>query len=218
MKLYGAPLSPYVRKVLFLLHELGLDFEHESVPPRDTGEAFRRCSPLGRIPGFADGDFRTWDSSAISHYLTLREGSDLIPQTDAARRAQVVLWDQYADEDLAPTVLVPFFEYIVRPLRLGESPDEERAQHALTEALPPILELLDGRLAGNDGNWMLGDEFTYADIALAGHLSSLLLIEHPIDAERWPSLATWFQQIQQRPAFQTSYRAAVTLYRKLMSR
>ena len=47
--LYGAPLSPFVRKVDVTLREKGIEFESENVNI-PVSDSFREFSPLGRMP------------------------------------------------------------------------------------------------------------------------------------------------------------------------
>jgi glutathione S-transferase len=69
MILYGAPLSPYVRKVLAYAAEKGVELELVPVGMGDPNPDFIACSPFGKMPGFRDGDFRISDSTAIITYL-----------------------------------------------------------------------------------------------------------------------------------------------------
>lgn len=198
MIVHGVPLSPFVRKTLFVLHELGLDFEQKMVLPQGEAPDFRAVSPLGRIPGFEDGDFTLSDSSAICHYLALRHDSDLMGRAEPQRFAQIVWYDKYADEDVAPTLLSLLFECIVKPMRFQQVPDEARVATLLEDTLPPILDFLEAQLATGAGEWFVGDVFSYADLALAGHLSSLSLLDRPLDATRWPLLAAWLERVSAR--------------------
>ena len=69
MILYGSSLSPFVRKVLAYAGEKGIELDSQPVGPGDPNPDFRAASPFGKMPGFADGDYRLGDSSAIIHYL-----------------------------------------------------------------------------------------------------------------------------------------------------
>src|SRR4051812_28631495 len=62
MKIYGFPLSPFVRKTLVALAEKGV--EHELVPinPQQPTDDFAACSPFNKIPAMDDGGFRLADS------------------------------------------------------------------------------------------------------------------------------------------------------------
>ena len=74
--LYGAPLSPFVRKVDAILREKGAEFELESVNIMPMPDWFKEISPARRIPVLRDlsvgkeGPVGTIpDSSAICAYV-----------------------------------------------------------------------------------------------------------------------------------------------------
>jgi glutathione S-transferase len=69
MKLYGFPLSPFVRKTLVAIKEKGLDTEVVPSNPQQPDEEFAAVSPFHKIPAFRDGDFTIADSTAIVTYL-----------------------------------------------------------------------------------------------------------------------------------------------------
>ncbi len=52
--LYGAPLSPFVRKVEVLLREKGAEFESEPVNIMPMPDWFKEISPAKRIPVLRD--------------------------------------------------------------------------------------------------------------------------------------------------------------------
>ena len=76
MIVYGASLSPFVRKVLAFAGEKGIEVESRPVDFRNKSAEFLEASPFGKIPGFRDpgsgsgtggDDFCISDSSAIIH-------------------------------------------------------------------------------------------------------------------------------------------------------
>ena len=74
--LYGAPLSPFVRKADALLREKGAPFELESVNIMPMLDWFKEISPARRIPVLRDTDIGEEgppgtipDSSAICAYV-----------------------------------------------------------------------------------------------------------------------------------------------------
>ncbi|WP_235040318.1 glutathione S-transferase family protein [Vreelandella profundi] len=202
MILYGVPLSPFVRKVLFTLYELELEFEQRFLVPGDTSADFRALSPLGRIPAFQDGEFGISDSSAICHYLLSRYPSELLDTANPESVARAVQWDKYADEDVAPVLLAPLIERLVKPVRFGTPADEAVVQKAMREQIPPVFDHLEERLQTLGGEWLMGPTFSYADIALGAHMSSFLLSSLELDAARWPALSGWVERLQKRTAFQ----------------
>lgn len=202
MLLYGVPLSPFVRKTLFTLYELDMAFDQKLVVPGDDTTDFRETSPLGRIPGFEDGDCKLSDSSAICHYLIRRQNSGLIPYDNPQALARIVGWDKYADEDIEPAVSVPLLERVVKPVRFGTLPDEDEVSVAVTQKIPPVLAYLESRLALAGAPWLAGRDFSYADIAVGAHMSTVFLADIKLYSAHWPMLSVWFDRLKGRPAFQ----------------
>jgi len=167
MILYGVPLSPFVRKVMFMLDELDIAFEQNNVPPASDDPEFRAVSPLGRIPGLADGNLKLSDSSAICHYLAMRHDSALMGGDDPVRFARIIGFDKYADEDLAPPGLQLLVERVVKPLRFKQASDESLVEEIVGEKLPPVFDVLDRHLAENERTWFVDETFCYADMAMA---------------------------------------------------
>lgn len=92
MKLYYAPSSPYVKKVLACAIELGLDARIECLPcpVPEQDEGLRVHNPLGKIPTLlADDGAAVFDSPAICRYLAaLAPGAVLYPASpDALARS-----------------------------------------------------------------------------------------------------------------------------------
>ena len=80
MIVYGASMSPFVRKVLAFGAEKGLELENKPMGFDSDDPDFLAASPFRKIPGFSDGDFRIADSSAIIAYLdAIRPEPNLIP-------------------------------------------------------------------------------------------------------------------------------------------
>ena len=198
MIVYGSSLSPFVRKTLVFIAEKGLTTERKPVPPHDPMPAFRACSPLGKIPGFQDGDFQISDSSAICHYLERKHPEPALFPSAPEDYARAIYFDEFADTTLISAAGKVFFNLVVKKLmRLGE-PDMALVQAALTDELPPLFTFLEGRI---DGPYLVGDRLTMADIAVASPFVNLQLAGHPLDAERWPKLAGWLAPILARPSF-----------------
>ncbi|MDO9526427.1 MAG: glutathione S-transferase [Gemmobacter sp.] len=102
MKLHWSPRSPFVRKVMIVLHETGLLAQVDCVrsvvavhlPPN---AAVIADNPLGKIPTLVTEDGKAvFDSRVICEYLDLRAGSGLFPSDPAARLDQLC-WQALAD-------------------------------------------------------------------------------------------------------------------------
>jgi glutathione S-transferase len=69
LKILGANLSPFVRKVRVYLAEKNIPYELEPVNPFTAGPEYCKISPLGKIPARQDGNVTLADSSVICAYL-----------------------------------------------------------------------------------------------------------------------------------------------------
>ncbi|MBC2778345.1 glutathione S-transferase family protein [Parasphingopyxis marina] len=199
MILYGASLSPFVRKVGAILGEKGLDFEHKPVAPGADDPEFKQCSPFGKIPGFRDGDYCLADSSAITHYLEAKHpGTAMIP-ADAEARGKVLWFEEVADTVLVPPMGAIFWNRVVARL-MGTEPDEAAAVNAEENTLPPVLAYLESQLA--DGrDYLVGDSLTLADIAVASPFKNLEYGRANIDWGAYPKLRAFVDRILARDSF-----------------
>jgi len=82
MKLIFAPTSPFVRKVMVLLHETGqlddVDIQSVNTTPLAPDDDVRLSNPLAKIPALQRDDGPTlYDSRVICAYLDDRAGSGL---------------------------------------------------------------------------------------------------------------------------------------------
>ncbi|WP_161865638.1 glutathione S-transferase family protein [Pseudomonas yangonensis] len=195
MTVYGAPLSPFVRKVCLCLIEKGLEYELEVVMPFGQPDWYRELNPLGRIPAFRDGDLKLADSSVICQYLE-EQHPERTPLygADAQQRAKVRWLEKYADYELAPLCTFTVFRNRVLKATMGQPCDEEKVQQALKDKLPSHFDYLEATLG--DAPYFLGEQLSMADLALA---SQLINMEHGgevPDATRWPNLTAHFQRIK----------------------
>lgn len=102
MKLHWSPRSPFVRKVMIVLHETGLvdavELSRNVVAVQmPTPAAVLADNPLGKIPALVTDDGRQLiDSKVICEYLDLKAGAGLFPAEPNARIAQLN-WQALAD-------------------------------------------------------------------------------------------------------------------------
>ncbi len=203
---HGAPLSPFVRKVRVALHEKGIQYDLVPVipfPPANDDPAFRRISPLGKIPAYTDGDFAISDSSVILNYLESNDPA-LLPE-DAQQRARALWIEEYADSELANNVGPVFFQRFVAPKVLQQESDQTVIDAALNEGLPPVFDYLEEQLG--DGEYFAAGRFTVADVAVGAMLRQLQLGGESVDTGRWPQLTAFAERIFSRPSFKTAAEA-----------
>ena len=159
IKLYHLPRTRSVR-IIWLLEELGLDYEVE-VLTGDTksAPAFLKISPFGKVPAIEDGDLVLTESVAIVQYILSEYGKgQLHPPVDSKEYAQFLQWLNFGEA----TLMQPIAEVIVNKLF---RPEEHQHQFSIdngTKNFSDMARVIDGVLANSD--YLVGDAFTAADI------------------------------------------------------
>jgi glutathione S-transferase len=202
--LYGAPLSPFVRKVQVVLNEKGIDFEMEmvSMPFPDW---YTEISPARRMPALRDRDVSSEgpkgvipDSSAICAYLERLQPEPALYPKDPFEFGRALWYEEYADSELAGCIGLGIFRPIVFPIFAKQDPDIETARATATERLPRFLDYLEGEIHGR--KFLVGDEFSIADLSVATQLINLELAVGLPDAGRYPGLAGLADRVKSRPS------------------
>ncbi|MEK6541842.1 MAG: glutathione S-transferase family protein [Pseudomonadota bacterium] len=205
MIVYGAILSPFVRKVLMFAAEKGLEIENRPGGMGQGGDAFIEASPFGKMPAFrhrgaaADGsDYLLADSSAICAYLDAKYPDNPLIPAEPCARGECIWLDEFADTILMVTGGKMFFNRIVAPYFLGREGDLAAAAAAEAEELPRLLNWLDARLAGRD--YFVGLALCLADVSVAVVLGNIKQAGGEVDAARYPNLARWLGAVEARPS------------------
>ena len=197
MKIYGFPLSPFVRKTLVALTEKGVDFELVPTNPQQPSEEFVACSPFNKIPAMDDNGFRLADSTAIITYVDAQyPGAKLIPD-DPKARGRAIWFEEVADTVLVPAGVGMVVNRFLRPKIFGTEGDEEAAK-ASEEAVTKPLAYLEQAVSDS---WLDG-EFSVGDVAVASVLKTLDYTGWQLDASAYPRLSAWFARVGARPGWQ----------------
>ncbi|MDH4584307.1 glutathione S-transferase family protein [Pseudomonas sp. BN415] len=217
LTLYGAPLSPFVRKVRLYLLEKGLDYQLEIISPFSQPAWFRELSPLGRIPALRDGDMSLADSSVICQYLEEKH-PELTPLygRDAQEGARVRWLEKYSDYELAPLATFGVFRNRTLKPFMGQACDEATVQAALVDRLPPHFDYLEKTL-GNAA-YFVGERLSMADLAFATQMINMEHGGERLDAERWPRLAAHYERIAARESVQAVLPGEQKILAKLAGR
>lgn len=198
LTIHGSPGSPFVRKVLVLLDEKGIDSEINPVLPFPPPEDHYKISPTGKIPAITDGDYSLPDSSAICGYLERKHPEKNIYPTDAEDYGRALWFEDYADNDLVTATAAFFFQKIAVKM-MGREPDEAAIQKIRDKAEPKVLPYLEKEIGDND--YLVGGEFTIADIAITCQFIQRLYAGEPIDAEKYPNIVRYVDTHMNRPSF-----------------
>ena len=195
---YGAPLSPFVRKVIMMLEYKSAEYVNEVVLPFKTPDSFAALSPLRKVPAFADEHLAIADSSVICDYLEHKYPQPPLYPADPVQRAKALWFEEYADtklqEYLGPGM---FFERVVAPKLLQRATDEARIARSI-EALPALQDYLEGEVG--DG-FLVGDRLSIADLSVPSVFLNGHYAGYDVDAARWPKLAAYLQRLWAHPLY-----------------
>jgi glutathione S-transferase len=203
LRVYGRANSINVRKVLWMLGELGLPYQREDWGRgfRPTADPeFRAINPVGVVPVIDDDDpgsgsgttFRLRESNTIVRYLAEKHGrADLYPK-DLQRRATVEAWMDWASTECM----------------LGWRP----VFHALVVKNPAFVPLLDGGVKdwaaqmqvldshlAKAGPYLMGSAFTIADIPAGLVVNRWYSIDFPKPEIK--AVAAYYDLLAQRPPY-----------------
>jgi glutathione S-transferase len=198
MKLYYAPTSPYVRKVMILLEEtekLGdVELINVATTPVAADAALLAKNPLAKVPALERPDGPTlYDSRVITAYLDSRAGDKLYPI--GARRWDTLTLEATADGILDAALLMTY-EARLRP-------EDKR----MPEWVEGQWDKVARSVAALNTRWMshLSGPLDMGQIAVA---CALAYVDFRHDARGWrqgnDSLASWFKEFESRPSMQST--------------
>lgn len=194
LKLRWSPTSPYVRKVMMMLIERGLEdrVERVSTDPWSSDTDLPKDNPLGKVPALTLEDGTTlFDSPVIVEYLdSLGDRAPLFPPAGPARWTALRL--QAVADGICDAAILRRLESM--------RPDGEKSANWMErqrKAVARSLDLLEGEAASLEGGDTIG---TIAVLVALGYLD--LRFGHEDWREGRPRLSAWFAKASQRESLQ----------------
>ena len=202
MKHYFCPLSLLARKVEIALAEKGLAFEREMVPFTQAAgyspkhKAVLAANPKGQVPVLVDGDLALFDSSLIFEYLEDAYPAPPLYPKSPRDRARCRMLELIADD----VVLKPLIPLMRRNTPPDPDPAKQRAREdEATRAEDDLRGLYTKMESELRGDFLCGDQFTVADIALFMMVLGTQRLRGPaLDTAQ--ALAPWYARLLQRPS------------------
>ena len=200
LTLYTNPMSRG-RMARWMLEELGLPYELRMLPfpPRVHARPYLDLNPLGTVPLLEDGATRMTESAAMCQFLAARHSpGGLDVQAGEPAYGAYLNWLHMSDATLTfPQTLVLRYTHF-------EPAERKQAQVASDYARWFLARLRAVDAAVQHNAYLCADRFTAADVAVG---YALLLARHlGLDAQFPPAVATYWQRLQDRPAFQRALR------------
>ena len=195
------------QRVLWMLEELGLDYEikpYRRQPSMQAPDSLRAVHPLGKSPVITDGDKTLAESGAILEYLVETYGKGrLAPPSGTPERLRYTYFMHYAEGSLMPLLFMKLVfnrlpERVPWAMRSVARMISSGADKTLLgPQISNHFAFLESELAGRD--WFAGTDFSAADIQMS----------FPIEAAaaraglnaKLPNLRRFVARIQERAAY-----------------
>ncbi|MGB3503445.1 MAG: glutathione S-transferase N-terminal domain-containing protein [Mesorhizobium sp.] len=205
IQLYSFP-TPNGVKVSIALEELGIPYEAHAIDitKNETwGPEFLSLNPNGKIPAIIDPNgpegkpIGLFESGAILLYLAEKTGK-LIP-SDPIARWETIQWVFFQMASIGPMFgQVGFFNKFA-----GKDYEDKRPLKRYVDESKRLLGVLDKRLDGR--TWLMGDDYTIADVAHVGWVRNLIGFYEAGDLvgiKDFANVLAWLDRALARPAVQ----------------
>ena len=205
LQLYSFP-TPNGVKASIMLEETGLPYEPHlvNITQNETWTPdFLSLNANGKIPAIIDPDgpdgkpLGLFESGAILNYLAEKTGK-LMP-ADPALRHQTLQWTFFQVGHVGPMFgqLGFFYKFA------GKAIEDKRPLERYRDETRRLLGVIDGRV--KDREWIMGDDYTIADIALFPWVRTVRVFYEAADIvgmDEMESLNAWLERCIARPASQ----------------
>lgn len=232
LELYHAPQSTCSQKVRIVLAEKGLDWTERRInlnANEQLKSEYLKLNPNGVVPTLVHDGRIVTDSSVICEYLDETFPAPPLSPPGPGGRAAMRIWLRFLEEVPTAAIRVPSFHAAlahrfnalddtrfraeqadVRPIRkhfyrrMGPQGFSKDDVAASLDQLDLTLKRMEQALAS--GPWLLGSDFTLADVVVipsVDRLNDLGL------ARMWqgiyPRVTDWYTRFQARPSFKKAY-------------
>jgi GST-like protein len=205
LQLYSFP-TPNGVKVSIMLEETGLPYEPHAVnisKNESWTPEFLSLNPNGKIPAIVDPNgpggkpLGLFESGAILQYLAEKTGQ-FLPK-DEARRYETIQWVHFQMGGIGPMFgQVGFFNKFA-----GKDYEDKRPLERYVNESKRLLGVIETRLDGR--SWIMGDDYTIADISMLGWVRNLVGFYEARDLVAFDTLRhvpAWLERGLARPAVQ----------------
>lgn len=207
--LYHFPICPFCRTIRVMLEITGaiktcyLKIEKAW----EKREKFLNINPTGNVPLFVvqkvdeDSNKDTnaiWGYNTIIRYLNDKYPDKTLINGNLEERANILKYCEWFDKNFYEDVVFPILNervYVFYKKTRNANVDVIRIARRNGEQYFNVFE----KLISNRGN-IVNDRFTFADVTLACHISSLDYLGE-IDWQAYPTLKEWYAIIKSKPIF-----------------
>ncbi|HEY9572076.1 MAG TPA: glutathione S-transferase N-terminal domain-containing protein [Pusillimonas sp.] len=201
MVLYSGTTCPFSQRCRFVLFEKGMDFEIRDIDLYNKPEDIAVMNPYGQVPILVERDLILYESNIINEYIDERFPHPQLMPADPVMRARTRLFLYNFEKELFAHVSV--LENRISPDTKVQDQARQGIRDRLSQLAPMLLK----------NKYMLGDEFSMLDVAVAPLLWRL--DHYGIDL---PKNAAPLQKYAERIFSRPAYIEALTPSEKVMRR
>ena len=198
MKLYGRVTSFNVQKILWLLEELQLPYEHIELGGRFGGldsEEFSQLNPMKKVPVLIDHNKNIWESHSILRYLVAQYGSKHWYPDCPYQRSLYERWLDWSQVIFQPAFMATFWGFY----RMPESQrNMEKVNNDLKQCLRCIQDI-ENQLSTNQ--YLAGNTISIADIVVGAVIYRLTSQGLSVALPKYVN--TWYQNLRHRKGYKT---------------
>ena len=198
MTLYSTITCPYSHRCRIVLHEKDMDFQVIDVDPNNKSEDLAVMSPYGKAPVLVERDLVLYESNIINEYIDDRFPHPQLMPADPVMRARARL------------LLFRFEQELFCYIDAFEGNDQkaiDKARTVIAENLTMISPVFEKQ------KFMLGDEFSMLDVAIAPLLWRLEYFGIKLPKQAAP-LLKYSERLFSRPLFIDALSASEKVMRK----
>lgn len=204
LQLYSFP-TPNGIKVSAMLEEAGLPYEPHTVKlDQTTTPEFLALNPNNKIPAIIDPDgpdgepVSLFESGAILIYLADKTGR-FLPK-EGTERYETIQWLMFQMGGVGPMFgqLGFFYKFA------GKDIEDPRPRERYIGETKRLLNVLNQRLEGR--TWIMGDEYTIADMAIWPWIRTLDFYGavEAVELDSFSNVKAWVERALERPASQAA--------------
>jgi RNA polymerase-associated protein len=197
MTLYSGTTDPFSQRCRFVLFEKGMDFKVIDVDMFNKPDDLAVINPDNKVPVLVERDLVLYEANIINEYIDERFPHPQLMSHDPVMRARTRLFLHRFEKEL--------FCHI-DAIEHGQQKIADKARQTIRDNLTQISVLFAKQ------KYILGDEFSMLDVAIAPLLWRLGHYGIQLDKETAPPLMKYAERIFSRPA----YIAAMTPAEKAM--
>lgn len=172
MRLYSGTTCPFSHRCRIVLYEKGMDFEVIDVDNSSRAEDLALINPYNEVPVLTERELVLSEANIINEYIDERFPHPQLMPPDPVMRGRARLFLHRFEQDL--------YSHVGLISQGGKG--SEKARSAVRDGLTQLADIL------NKQKYLLGDEFSMLDVAIAPLLWRLESYDIKLPKEAAPVL------------------------------